>query len=106
MRHTRRISIRSLSPVSFHFRNFFLFKTFELNRLILILFVSFLLFVHSDWDRNVELAQLIQQKLDAYKAGKFENYARNSHGADVKFVVLHFQTSRPWVKGQKKRVHN
>lgn len=23
----------------------------------------------SDWDRNVELAQLIQQKLDAYKAG-------------------------------------
>lgn len=28
------------------------------------------LFDFSDWDRNVELAQLIQQKLDAYKAGK------------------------------------
>ena len=29
---------------------------------------SQILFIFSDWDRNVELAQLIQQKLDAYKA--------------------------------------
>lgn len=26
------------------------------------------MYPHNDWDRNVELAQLIQQKLDAYKA--------------------------------------
>lgn len=32
---------------------------------------SFRFFVYSDWDKNVELAQLIQQKLDAYKAGMY-----------------------------------
>lgn len=32
------------------------------------LFKNTLIFCFSDWERNVELAQLIQQKLDAYKA--------------------------------------
>lgn len=33
-----------------------------------VMFILLFTFVYSDWERNVELAQLIQQKLDAYKA--------------------------------------
>lgn len=76
MRHTRRISSRSLSPVSFHISNS-VSPLKWLNRLILIFFFFCFMLVHSDWDRNVELAQLIQQKLDAYKAGKSQNRAKH-----------------------------
>lgn len=75
MRYTRRISIRSLSSVSYR-KSIFVVSMFcpvDVHNILIQSFDVYFLFVHSDWDRNVELAQLIQQKLDAYKAGKFSS---------------------------------
>lgn len=55
MCYTRRISIRTIQGVSLYMN---LRHISDSDRVISC----------RDWERNVELAQLIQQKLDAYKA--------------------------------------
>lgn len=63
--------------------------------------------MNSACDRNVELAQLIQQKLDAYKAGKYRCSLIDRFGEEKQFLKSKsFQMNRPLAKALKKPVRN